>query len=103
NTPYPMFGVMALLAVAVGVPFFAVSTSAPLLQKWFANTDHPAARDPYFLYAASNAGSLLSLLSYPFLIEPNLTLREQTWLFAGGFALLGLLAIFCGWTALQHQ
>src|SRR5262249_19374997 len=67
---YPFFGVIALLFVAIGLPFFAVSTSAPLLQKWFADTKHPAARDPYFLYGASNLGSLLALIAYPVLVEP---------------------------------
>ena len=55
----PFFGVLLLLAVAIGLPFFTVSTTAPLLQKWFSETGHPSAKDPYFLYAASNFGSLL--------------------------------------------
>ena len=63
---------LALLLVAVGLPFLVVSTSAPLLQRWFAYTGHPSSADPYFLYAASNAGSLLSLLGYPLVIEPSL-------------------------------
>lgn len=100
NTAYPMFGVLALLSVAIGLPFFAVSTSAPLLQRWFVNTGHPAGKDPYFLYAASNAGSLLSLFLYPMVAEPKLTLKDQAWLFAGGFVGLGLLAIVCGWAVL---
>ncbi|MFO0849328.1 MAG: fused MFS/spermidine synthase [Gemmataceae bacterium] len=93
---YPMFGVLALLAVAIGLPFFVVSTSAPLFQKWFADTGHPAAADPYFLYAASNAGSLISLLGYPLLIEPSLTLASQAWVWAGGFVVLFALAYACG-------
>ena len=60
-----MLGVLVLLSVTVGLPFFVVSATAPLLQKWFAHTGHPAARDPYFLYAASNLGSMLALLGYP--------------------------------------
>lgn len=95
DTAYPMFGVMALLLVAIGVPFFAVSTSAPLLQRWFASTGHSSAKDPYFLYAASNAGSLLSLLLYPMATEPNLTLKGQAWLFAGGFAVLAAMIFAC--------
>ena len=92
----PIVSVLALLTVAVGVPFFVASTSAPLLQKWFAFTGHPAARDPYFLYAASNAGSLISLLGYPFFIEPYLPVAGQTWVWALGFAgLVGLIAL-CG-------
>src|SRR5438046_384376 len=76
---YPILGVIGLLAVAVGVPFFVLSTTSPLLQRWFAASGHPAAKDPYFLYAASNAGSLLGLLGYPLLLEPNLTLATQRW------------------------
>lgn len=98
---FPVLNVLAMLAVAVGVPFFAVSTSAPLLQKWFAATGHPSAKDPYFLYAASNAGSLLVLLGYPLLAEPLLRVREQTWVFAGGFVLLLALTALCGRAALR--
>ena len=65
-----------------------ISTSAPLLQKWFAYTGHPSARDPYFLYSASNFGSLISLLGYPLFIEPNLSIVGQAWLFAVGFGML---------------
>ena len=55
-----------IVGIAVGVPFFVLSTTSPLLQRWFAASGHPSARDPYFLlYAASNAGSLLGLLAYP--------------------------------------
>ena len=67
SSPIPWL--LALFAVAVGLPFFAVSATSPVLQAWFAATDHPAARDPYVLYAASNVGSLLALLSYPLLVE----------------------------------
>lgn len=92
----PVLSVLALLTIAIGVPFFVISTSAPLLQKWFTATGHPSARDPYFLYSASNAGSLISLLGYPFLIEPNMTIVQQAWLFAVGFGLLTILVFLCG-------
>jgi len=92
----PVLSVLALLTVAIAIPFFVVSTSAPLLQKWFGYTGHPSARDPYFLYAASNFGSLISLLGYPILIEPNLSIVNQAWLFAGGFAVLYVLIFLCG-------
>ena len=62
-----------------------VSATAPLVQCWFALTRHPRASDPYFLYAASNAGSLLALLAYPFVIEPNLGLSVQSRLWRTGF------------------
>jgi spermidine synthase len=87
----PVPWLFALLAVAVGLPFFAVSATSPVLQAWFANTEHRAARDPYVLYAASNVGSLLALLAYPAVVEPLLRLDEQSRLWAwiyGGFVLL---------------
>ncbi len=92
----PFFAVLALLAVAIGVPFFVASTSAPLLQRWFSFTGHPSSRDPYFLYAASNVGSLVSLLGYPLFIEPNMTINQQAWFFAVGFGILAVLIVACG-------
>ena len=86
---------LAQLTLLVGLPFFVVATSAPLLQKWFTSTGHPAAKDPYFLYAASNAGSMLALLAYPFLVEPFLLLRQQAWTWTFGYSLLLLLVIVC--------
>src|SRR5713226_8279764 len=91
----PTWMLLGLLVVSIGLPFFVVATSAPLLQKWFAGTGHPAGRDPYFLYAASNLGSMLALLSYPVMVEPNLTLHVQGWLWAGGYAVLALLTLAC--------
>src|SRR5438552_3307651 len=76
----PVFDVLWLLSLSVGLPFLVVGATAPLLQKWFTATGHPAARDPYFLYAASNLGSMLALLGYPVLVEPNLPLRGEHWL-----------------------
>jgi len=92
----PALAVLWLLLGMVGLPFFVVATSAPLLQRWFAATDHPAARDPYFLYGASNLGSMLALLLYPILIEPNFTLEGQTVLWTVGYALLVLMVAGCG-------
>src|SRR5690348_9156853 len=79
STVQLVLGLLLLLLVSVGLPFFAVSATAPLLQRWFASTDHPAAKDPYFLYAASNLGSMLALFGYVALVEPNLTLVHQRW------------------------
>ena len=95
NQDYPILGVAALLAVAVGMPFFMLSTSAPTLQRWFAATGHPGARDPYYLYAASNAGSLVGLLGYPLLIEPWLSAPTQQWVWAIGLALYAILVLVC--------
>src|SRR5215468_1227040 len=87
---------IALFAVSIGLPFFALAANSPLLQAWFARTDHPAARDPYFLYAASNVGSFLALLSYPLLVEPLIRLYDQTWLWTIGFYALILLIVGSG-------
>ncbi|MFQ3586736.1 MAG: fused MFS/spermidine synthase [Fimbriimonadaceae bacterium] len=88
----PPVALLFVLATAVGLPFFAVSAGAPLLQRWFSETSDRRAKDPYFLYAASNAGSLLALLAYPFLLEPALRLTEQSRLWALGYGALFLLA-----------
>src|SRR5713101_6161913 len=72
------FWLIGLFAASIGLPFFALAANSPLLQAWFARTDHPAARDPYFLYAASNIGSFLALLAYPTVIEPLVRLSDQT-------------------------
>ncbi len=93
-TGSPYFWQLGLFTVAVGLPFFAVAANAPLLQAWFAATGHPHGRDPYFLYAASNLGSLIALLSYPLLLEPAFGLKALSGIWTIGFAaLLVLLAI----------
>ena len=89
------------VGIAVVVPFFVMSTTSPLLQRWFAASGHPAAKDPYFLYAASNAGSLLGLLAYPLLIEPRLTLAHQQWVFAGGVMGYVGLVLACALTIIR--
>ncbi|MEA2241615.1 MAG: hypothetical protein QOD24_1171, partial [Solirubrobacteraceae bacterium] len=91
----PVPWLLGLLAVAVGLPFFVVSTTAPLLQRWLVATDHPAAADPYFLYRASNLGSVLGLLSYPLVVEPSMRLAEQGRLWSAGYGLLVLLVFAC--------
>jgi hypothetical protein len=87
---------LGLFASSIGLPFFALSANGPLMQAWFVRTDHPSARDPYFLFAASNVGSFLALISYPLAVEPFLPLGEQTWLWTVGFYLLILLIAACG-------
>jgi len=95
------FWLLGLFAVSIGPPFFALAANAPLLQAWFARTDHPSAYDPYFLYAASNVGSFLALLSYPMLIEPFISLGAQRYLWAGGFVILILLIAGSGYLLWQ--
>ena len=91
----PVFWLLAQLLLRVGLPFFVVSTSAPLFQRWFSRTGHPAAKDPYFLYAASNLGSFLALLAYPVVVEPNLRLANQSVVWAAGYGLLIVMALVC--------
>lgn len=81
-----------LFAVSIGLPFFTLSASAPLLQSWFAASGHPQAGNPYVLYAASNLGSFAALFAYPVIIEPWLTLGMQTRVWSAGFAILAVLA-----------
>lgn len=103
----PIPSLLLMLVLSVGLPFFVLSSSAPLLQKWFAATDHPSARDPYFLYAASNVGSMLALFAYPALVEPNLHLKANQWfsfdtqsgLWSLGYGLLVVLMLACAWVA----
>jgi hypothetical protein len=86
---------LGVLALAAGIPFFVVSTASPVLQRWFSASGDAAAADPYFLYAASNAGSLLGLLAYPALLEPRLTLAQQSRLWSFGYVLFAVLTALC--------
>lgn len=85
------FWLFALFACSIGLPFGALSASAPLLQSWFAQSGHRQAGNPYVLYAASNLGSFAALIAYPLLLEPVLTLKTQTQLWSAGFAVLAAL------------
>src|SRR5471032_445378 len=86
---------LGLFTVSIGLPFFALAANNPLLQAWFVRTGHRDGSDPYFLYAASNIGSFLALLSYPILLEPLFALRVQDRLWSFGFVLLTLLIGSC--------
>jgi hypothetical protein len=88
------FGVLVTLAAAVGLPFLALSAGAPLLQRWYAATGARDSGDPYFLYSASNVGSMLALLAYPLVLEPLLPIRDQSRFWGFGYlVLVGLMAI----------
>jgi SAM-dependent methyltransferase len=93
----PVLWLLRVLAVTVGVPFFMASTSSPLLLRWFARTNHPSARDPYFLSVAANLGSVFALLAYPAVVEPSLRLADQSWLWAAGYGLFVALTLACHW------
>src|SRR5260370_10869832 len=85
------FWLLGLFAASIGLPFFALAANGPLIHAWFVRTDHPSPRHPHFLFAASNVGSFLALISYPMVVEPFLRLGEQTWLWTVGFYVLILL------------
>ncbi|MBX3203892.1 MAG: fused MFS/spermidine synthase [Labilithrix sp.] len=94
---HPTIGLLVVLIRAVGLPFFVLSTTSPLLQRWCAELGD---RDPYHLYAASNAGSMLALLGYPLLVEPSLAVKEQSRALQGGFVAYALLvALSAAFTA----
>jgi len=102
DADHPIAWLLGLLSLSVGLPFFVLSTTAPLLQKWFTSLDHPSAQDPYFLYAASNVGSMLALLGYPLLIEPYSPLKgelwlSQSWMWSLGYLSLLLSVSLCAW------
>ncbi len=87
----PVWWQLAMMTAAVGGPFFALAATAPLLQGWFSSTGHKDAPNPYFLYAASNLGSMAALLLYPLVIEPHMTVGRQTAAWAWGYG--GLVAL----------
>lgn len=91
----PIRWLMQALLVSVGAPLFVISSTAPLVQKWFSGTRHPGANDPYFLYVASNLGSLLALLTYPTLIEPFINLGQQAHLLTAGYLMLVMSLALC--------
>ncbi len=91
----PALLVFELLLLTVGAGYFIVSSGSPVLQRWFATTNDPNAKDPYFLYALSNVGSMIGLFAYPFLIEPRFGLAEQAVLWRNGFLFLVVLFGIC--------
>jgi len=91
----PIPWLIALLCASVGLPFFTISANTSMLQKWFANTDDPRSRDPYFLYQASNLGSMLALICFPALAEPFLHLASQRRLWTCVYVLLFLSTLGC--------
>jgi len=91
---HPSLTILALLSVTVGLPYFLLSSTSPLLQAWYART-HTGGL-PYRLFALSNFASMLALLTYPFVVEPNLPSRMQGLVWSGGFV---CFAAICGLTA----
>jgi hypothetical protein len=92
------------LLLFVGPPLFVTSSTSPLLQSWFARAGHPRSRDPYFLSMASNAGSLIALLAYPFLVEPYLGVRQQAYGWTALYLVYLVLIVGCApWRAREAE
>lgn len=92
----PTWTIVKFLLAAVGLPFFLLSTTSPLLQHWLASS--MPRHSPHRLYALSNFGSLLALLSYPSLVEPNLRLRAQAWIWVAVYATYVVACCVCAAT-----
>jgi hypothetical protein len=91
NQANPTLWLLEILFLSVGLPFFIISASSPLFQSWFSRSGHKLAVDPYFLFVASNAGSLIALVAFPLVLEPSLGLSEQHRLWRIGFVVLVVL------------
>lgn len=99
----PVLWQLETLLVIIGAPFLILSGTAPLLQAWFARSSQRSARDPYFLYAASNLGSFGALLSYPVLVEPHLRLTQQSFCWTAGYFLLIALTSLCAFIIYRYR
>lgn len=100
----PMLWLLGQLTLCVGLPFFVISSSAPLLQRWFSlsASETEQGNEPWFLYAISNFGSLVALLSYPFVFERIMGLTDQGLFWASGFAILTCMFATCAWHTLRN-
>src|SRR5262249_40815571 len=97
----PLLLILALLGRTIGLPFLLLSSATPLLQSWIASPEVSPLAAPmhsiYRLYALSNLGSMMALLSYPLIVEPSLPIREQAWIWSGGYLLFALLYVAAAW------
>lgn len=98
---FPLGWLLVMLSYTVALPFFVISATSPVLQKWFAHTGHAQADNPYFLYAASNIGSMAALLAYPVVIEPFFTLAQQVRMWEYG--IMVLFAVFLAVIAMSYR
>jgi hypothetical protein len=92
---HPSLTILTLLGITVGLPYFVLSSTSPLLQAWYARTHTGGI--PYRLFALSNFASMLALLTYPFLVEPNLSSKTQAWIWTGGFACFAAICAVTAW------
>lgn len=99
----PILWLLRTLLLVVGLPFAVISTTGPLLQRWYSWTDQRRSGDPYFLYATSNLGSFTGLLAYPFLVEPFLTLDQQRISWSWAFGAFLILMLTCGVVTIHNR
>ena len=102
----PVLWLFAYLLTAIGLPVFLISTTSPVVQKWFTRTTDTSANDPYFLFAVSNGGSLLALISYPLILEPAFTLSRQNQIWVVmyvAFLVLSLACVLVLWKSSRHE
>lgn len=99
----PVPWLLLILAMSAGIPFFVVSSTAPMIQRWFAHIGHQESKDPYFLYAASNLGSIVGLLGYLVVFEPHFTLAQQSRIWTAGYVLLIALTVGCASAVLKSR
>lgn len=99
----PVASYLALLTISIGLPFLAVSSTAPLVQRWYFHAGQSRSEHPYFLYAWSNAGALIALLGYPFILEPAFGIKAQSYGWMVLFALLAVLIAGVGMSAVRPQ
>lgn len=92
----PTFWLVAVFALSIAPPFAAISATAPLIQSWYSRSGRHDAADPYHLYASSNVGSLIGLVTYPVIMEPLLPVADQTFSWTVGYLVLGVALIGCG-------
>ncbi|HUA82905.1 MAG TPA: fused MFS/spermidine synthase [Bryobacteraceae bacterium] len=91
----PTLQILALLAATIGLPYFILSSTSPLLQAWYVRRSGTGM--PYRLFALSNFGSMLALVSFPFLVEPAMTSRQQAFTWSGAYIVFALLCVAAAW------
>jgi hypothetical protein len=98
---HPVLQIVTLLSVSVGLPFFVLSTTGPLLQVWYWRVS--GSGSPYRLYSLSNLGSFLSLLAFPVLLEPGLTLKSQAWLWSSAYLVFAISCMYSAWRGVESS
>src|SRR5579884_777268 len=96
----PSLKILALLAATVGLPYFLLASTSPLLQAWYARTRKGGM--PYRLFALSNLASMLALLTYPLLVEPNLPTRMQAYSWSAAYVVFAAICAATAWRACNH-